>query len=322
MRVNHPEASARGGWRRRWPGRPGGVAGPGTRGFTLIEILIVGALIVLFSGLAIINMQRFFDDAARKATFGEARSLATTLSFTHDHLGYYPRIYTLGKPLTLVTFSIGNQTVLRPGFDTYGYFPFNTTAVNGVVKSWDGPYAGLTHNRSSQNMLVKMRLTDASTLGFPDQIAGEDLKVVLWPADKWRNPWMVYAVVSDPLVATPENPKGLRLINNPSEDATFMNAVVNYGVNHIPGGNELTFERAPAYAAAVLQPAMLYVPFDVVPGGDADFSLKSVTSIFLPTRIDPDEFNPLLAQSIASLSANEFEAGITDVGSDDIYIEF
>jgi len=285
--------------------------------FTLIELLIVGALIVLFSGLAIINWQSYYDDAKRKAMFSEAKQLATTLSFVRDDLGYYPRICFLDRPLSLITFNVAGQTALRPGFDTYGQFPAFTGAVTGVLNSWRGPYDSLSENRIGTGMFVRMRLTDQSLQSFQPTINTEDMRVVLWPSDKDGNPWMHYCVVADSTVANPaNNPLGLRLIVSPDENPSYLNAVVTYGKNGVPGGGPDTQANDPNYFNNVLSKAMLYVKGDVA-GGTAQFSLKSFTSSFSQTLIDPNTFNQFLAQSIKSLSTNVLDAGMRDTGSDD-----
>ena len=53
-----------------WPARRASRRGSFTgcsapHGFTLLEILIVGALIALFAGLAIFSAQQFYDDGKR-----------------------------------------------------------------------------------------------------------------------------------------------------------------------------------------------------------------------------------------------------------------
>jgi hypothetical protein len=304
-------------------------------GFTLIEILVVGALIALFAEMAIISVQTFYDDASRKAMFAESREIATALSFAHDDLGYYPRIYTLGKPRDLVAITDINTSIryLRPGFDTYGYLPAFTPEVDAVYHAWAGPYAGVTANRSPKT-LVKMRLTDDAVNRLPATVGalnGENLQVVLWPTDKWRNPWMLYAVTTDPAVAAADptnNPLGLRLINSPREEAYFLNAVVSVGPNHVPGGRDQTEGRDLNYYNTVLGAAALYIQGDVVQGGDADFTLKSFTSSFGQTPAgdtrlyNTTTFNRLLAQSIQTGNPDQIHVGIKDSGSDDIYISF
>lgn len=288
-------------------------------GFTLIEILIVGALIVLFSGLAIINMQRFFDDASRKAMFGEAKEIATAMSFAHNDLGYYPRIPVLGLPATLVTFTQGGVQFLRPGFDTYGYFPALTPQAANVATVWKGPYLGI----SNQHNTVLVRLTDSALRQVPATgPGGDDFSLIRWPADKWGHPWMIYLVKSDPAAATANNPLGLRLINSPTEEADYMTAVVSYGPNGFPGGNDQTQFTDPNIMTTVLQPGALFVPGDVTGQNVAQFSLKSFSSTNPTTLITPSTFNPLLAQSLKNGAATLNTGGILDSNVDDVVIRF
>ncbi len=62
------------------------------RGFTLIEMLIVAALIAIFSALAVFNISEQLNISKGKAAVAECRSIATAMSFAHDDLGFYPKI--------------------------------------------------------------------------------------------------------------------------------------------------------------------------------------------------------------------------------------
>src|SRR5690606_6989864 len=61
-------------------------------GFTLIEMLVVAALIAIFAGLAVFNIVEQLNREKEKAAIAEARSIATAMSFAHDDLGFYPRL--------------------------------------------------------------------------------------------------------------------------------------------------------------------------------------------------------------------------------------
>ena len=75
------------------------------RGFTLIEILIVGALISLLSGIAIFAVKQMYDSNRRKAMFDETRSIGTALHFAYEDLGFFPRLSVVGKTKSLLTFT-------------------------------------------------------------------------------------------------------------------------------------------------------------------------------------------------------------------------
>ncbi len=74
--------------------------GKATRAFTLIELLIVGALIALFAGLAIFGAQQAYLDNQRKAMIGEARQVATSLDLAYADVNFFPALCFLDKSLT------------------------------------------------------------------------------------------------------------------------------------------------------------------------------------------------------------------------------
>src|SRR5688572_24721218 len=62
------------------------------RGFTLVEMLVVAALIAIFAGLAVFAITAELERNKQKAAAAEARNIATALSFAYDDLGIFPRI--------------------------------------------------------------------------------------------------------------------------------------------------------------------------------------------------------------------------------------
>ncbi|HRR32158.1 MAG TPA: prepilin-type N-terminal cleavage/methylation domain-containing protein, partial [Candidatus Sumerlaeia bacterium] len=61
-------------------------------GFTLVEIVIVAALVALFSGLATFGIQQMLRNNKLKAVIGEARQVGSSLIFAHQDIGFYPSI--------------------------------------------------------------------------------------------------------------------------------------------------------------------------------------------------------------------------------------
>ena len=61
-------------------------------GFTLIEMLVVAALIAIFAGLAVFNIVEQLNREKEKAALAEARSIATAMSFAYDDLGFFPKL--------------------------------------------------------------------------------------------------------------------------------------------------------------------------------------------------------------------------------------
>lgn len=251
------------------------------RGFTLLEILIVAMLITLFSGIAIISIQTLYDQNRYKAMFAEAAEIGTSLSFAYNDMGIYPRLCLINQPRnTMVITSTNNTLLARPHMDTYGYLTA-TMKASVLNTSWKGPYGGKSPARLSQGQrsFVTMRLVDIQTIGYAAQFktaADIDIQLVDWPADTWANPWMVYQVSKTVANGQPT----YRLIE-PGEEPNFLNAVVSYGANRIPGGNQETQIRLAAYYDEMKNRSALYFESG---GGTppADFELRSYRSNILP----------------------------------------
>lgn len=315
------------------------------RGFTLIEMLIVSAMIVLLAGLAILGAQQLYESTKKKAVQDEVKSIATTLSQCKQDVGFYPKINLLGVPSALVLFRQGTPAqkkagsvasyYCRPGFDTYGFYgsglaSFGNTLANPVfqvMQFWKPPYMQVSEARAANTTgrrtgIVRMRLSDAEYhSGFPTSVpynGGDDPSLVWWPTDAYGNPYMVYHISSDPTFGPPQypqNPKGLRLILAPTEEASYMNVVVSYGPNHNPGGSWPNNGGNGGYPNAAL-----YVPGDLF-GTVADYTLKSVTSPNAQCRIDLTmPFMAAIAQSLDNNNPNN--PGTFNNGSDDIFFKF
>ena len=151
-------------------------------------------------------------------------------------------------------------------------------------------------------------------------IGNVDVSIADWPTDTWGNPYAVYLVVGDSSAVLSNNPLGLRLINNPTEDPSFMAAVVSYGPNGVPGGNDLTVNADPGFFQT-LQNARLYLtPSEsaATPPG-AEFTLRSVSGLTFDSS-----FVTSFPESIhaSNLDPNTGRVGMLDTGTDDIVWKF
>ena len=298
-------------------------------GFTLVELLVVGLLISLFSTIAIVNMQRFFDDSKRKAVFDEVKSLGTAASFAYDDIGFFPRLHLLELPKNLVVDRDDNGLAfMRPGFDAYGFLGAYSIHARNVLENWTGSYMGVTEARSrlgqGQKGLIPVRLPD--TTGIGADFGNEDNSLVNWPTDVWGNPYVIYLVGSDGLAVNASNSKGLVFIQNHADDPDFMAAIVSYGPNRIPGGSQDNTGYLPPVGSAdyeSLKAASLYLEGDLV-GTGAAFTLRAVNAADTSASFMDANFANNYANSITHSNPDPTVGrnGILDAGSDDIVWKF
>lgn len=289
------------------------------RGFTLLEIMVVAMLITLLSGIAIISIQALFDQNRYKAMFPEAAEIGTALSFAYNDTGIYPRLCLINQPIDTMVITTSNNTLLaRPHMDTYGYL--NATMKANIIKtSWKGPYGGKSPARLSQGQRahILMRLVDIQTIGYAaqfQQAADYNIQIVDWPADTWANPWMVYQVSK-----TVTNGQPVYHLIQTGEEPNFLNAVVSYGANHIPGGNQATQLHQANYYDEMKNRAALF--FESGTAG-ADFELRSYGSNILPlstltsAQIQDSFYFP------GTADASTGAVGMLEEGTDDIVWKF
>lgn len=289
------------------------------RAFTLLEILIVGALITLFSGIAIIAVQEMYNLNRGKAMYAEAQQIGTALSMAYNAIGFYPRLHTLNQQHSnVVVTGSSNQLLSLPHMDTYGYL--NATMKAGTIDTnWKGPYSAKSTTRLSQGQrsFVKMRLTDPQTISYAalfQQQTAMNIQIVDWPSDTWSNPWMVYHVSK-----TMNNGTPVYRLCKPGEEPDFKNCVVSYGPNHVPGGNLETASNLPAYFDFLKTKAALY--FDDTTG-QANYVLRSYSS----TQFDLDALtSDQLRDSFyypGTVDPQIGAVGMFEEGTDDIIWEF
>jgi prepilin-type N-terminal cleavage/methylation domain-containing protein len=259
--------------------RPGASSARSRSGFTLIEILIVGAIIALFAGLAIFAAQAFYQNTTRKAIQDETKSIGTALAHARDDVGFFPRLHLLGSLFSQLD-PLG--AVLRPGLDTYGFMVAGGRLADGrnvpfSEATWRPPYTSVVEARrlfaQGSRLLVKVRLIDPGTRSYSIPGSNEEVSLVDWPADIWGNPYVVYLVTDGGAPNQNTNPLGLRMISHPLENPKYWAAVVSYGPNGVPGGLDEDINIQQAGTAAYKQYKMdflfnarLFVRGDTVTG--------------------------------------------------------
>lgn len=241
--------------RRRRPARG--------KGFTLIEMLIVAALIVIFSTIAIFSMQELMVSSRRKAAIADLRTIAHTMSAAHMDLAFFPKIGYLAYPLDGadpiggVRRGTASNPELPPRFDALGYLGATNPISRRVINNWRGPYLP---DSSSRSVLSYSPYAYTSTMRIPNPDAGEDDEIMAWPCDPWGSPYVAYLLHTE---------EGVRedWIVEPTEKANYKAIVVSYGRNMIPGGSD----DIGAITQEIRQKAEYYKLYKVDPTGQADF---------------------------------------------------
>ena len=272
------------------------------KGFTLVEILIVAALIALFSGMAIISTSYLVQQSKRKAAVADARTLASVLSISHMNLGFFPKLCYLSMPRAEIQ-NAEAPPKLQPDFDVMGY---NSPSIhpNSVVDAWGGPYYPSPASRKSitggKGYSAQMQMPTMQSDGTP--------KVVDWPADPWGNPYVVYLLYWTPV--SPDNPSSqMKWITSPTVTPDCLAIVVSYGPDGMPGSpcdpkNLVTLRKQS-------EPFKLYRQV-----GEKFFALK-------PEEYGPpvNPINRITALKMAYGYLGQGVAyGIQDPGSDDIIV--
>lgn len=191
-----------------------------TQGFTLIEMLVVAALIAIFAGLAVFNIVEQLNREKEKAAIAEARSIATAMSFAYDDMGFYPKLCFLRfgvdelKQL-IIDNSLPNDSI--DWFDRGG-----TTMANMISKNWGDKYMSGSMPDKYVRMTVNFR--SGSTQDFK------------WPADPWMQPYMAYLVKMDLPAGQTTGQKSPMWANETLGDkASYFAGIVSYGRNMVPG---------------------------------------------------------------------------------------
>lgn len=191
-----------------------------TQGFTLIEMLVVAALIAIFAGLAVFNIVEQLNREKEKAAIAECRSIATAMSFAHDDMGFYPKICWLRFGVDELIQTITDNSLPIDSIDTFDRG--GPTMPTMIKSNWGEKYmAG-----SMGDKFIKMTLNFRSG-GTQD---------VRWPCDPWFQPYMGYFVKIAP---PPNNPNGERIKQWAGETlgdrANYFAGIVSYGRNKVPG---------------------------------------------------------------------------------------
>lgn len=269
-----------------------------TGGFTLIEMLVVAALIAIFAGLAVFNIVEQLNREKEKAAIAECRSIATAMSFAHDDMGFYPKLCFLRfgvdelRRLFLQNL-LPNDSIdwFDRGGDTMG---------NMIQKNWGEKYM----SGSMPDKYVQM------TINF--RSGGK--QAFNWPGDPWNQPYTGYFIKIAP---PPGNPNGVPVPqwadDKLGDRATYFAGIVSYGRNKVPG---YVWDDQNAVNDGIGTTLRLYANDGANPRHfrtDQTFYNSARLSVFVDPAVNPDIVSP-------------YDSGpaphMRDEGSDDKYFEF
>lgn len=196
--------------------------GSAGRGFTLVEIIIVGTLIAIFSGIAVFSMQQIFESNLRKAAIGEVHQIGTALAFAKNDMGIFPKLNFLDDPkATLVDASGVLLPFVSANFDYIGNSTVGLTT--RIANDYAGSYFAMSQSRNGlaqgRKGIVRMRIN-----GDPTNTESD------WPADPWGNPYVVYLIKIERGSGGAPAP---RFINRATEEPDVA-LVVSYGKDGLP----------------------------------------------------------------------------------------
>lgn len=291
------------------------------RGFTLAELVIVATLISLFSTLAVFSIQTQFQNNQRKAVIAETRQIAAALEFANLDTGIFPKLCFLDQSRDgLLFLGVERFGAGGGGFQIYNYMDVAARrtfdAAPAIDRSWRGPYFALSQARrglaQGRGGFAQVVLNES---GWPTT----EEATLRYPTDVYGNPYVVYMMNADltnqQLLFVQEGADGL----NPTKKGTFVNAVVSYGPNQVPGGDE----RFRANFTSPLNGVGLrlytgnpaegrFTSLDVpqyTRARASAWALKYATALGTDTQLAPN-FD------------NTGRVGITDPTSDDVVFEF
>jgi len=187
-------------------------------GFTLVEIIIVAALISLFSGLATFGIQQMLKNNKLKAVIGETHQIGSSLLFAHEDVGFYPNIGYLAYNNDFID--------VRYRWDRVHAMNLPISIIKGqfTYENWRGPYFAASPTRNQ----ISTRYKSLVTMILKPERQGVENEIP-WPADQWGNPYVVYLMKYLPR----EN--DYSFIESLGEEPNFFAAVVSYGPNGVPG---------------------------------------------------------------------------------------
>lgn len=263
------------------------------QGFTLVEMLVVAALIAIFAGLAVFNIVEQLNREKEKAAIAEARSIATAMSFVYDDMGFYPKLCFLRYGLDELTDVITKNNLPSDAIDYYG-FP-NPTMATRLKSNWGDKYmAG-----SMPEKYAQMRFNTST-----------GPKTFDWPRDPFNQPYVAYLVKMDAPQGSPAGTQKQPMwLESLGDKPNYFAGIVSYGRNKVPG---LKWDADQATVNG-RKAGRLFAD-----GGTNNLFILPNRNAY--TQIQLELLTKLSTDGVAGINAGEYT--IREAGSDDKFFEF
>lgn len=194
------------------------------RGFTLLELIIVSALITIFSAIAMFNWKSVVATTKVRATKAETQQMSNALSAVYYDIGMFPKLCYMNMTNKELFGPTDNRFPVPAGFHYMG-FPEVVNYQSKIWKNWKGSYMS-TQTLNIKTFGVQSRY---ATVRLPN---GEEWG---WPADLQGQPYVLYLMKFD----YEGNVPVWGFIEGPTEEADFFCALVSYGENMVPGSDAI-----------------------------------------------------------------------------------
>jgi general secretion pathway protein G len=174
-------------------------------GFTLVELVVVVAIIALLAGILIPVVTSQIDDAKRSRAMGDMDVIAKAFSTFRTHTGMWPNDPTVVVPSAMTTST--------PDFVGFPSLYANPQALTG----WKGPYLNVGYmNGTTMN----------ASLAPTSTAAGAGM------VDPWGQPYRIY------ITAQTNGAGGVICVASRGPDGTF-NSTADQIRNGAPAGDDL-----------------------------------------------------------------------------------
>jgi prepilin-type N-terminal cleavage/methylation domain-containing protein len=187
----------------------------GERGFSLIEIMIVSALLAVFAAIAMINISHLYQSNKTKSAHGDLRMVGEAMEFFINGIDFYPKLNFLiqAEPFDVEL----NATTAQQyqALENYHYMGFDVSHLRRrIQQKWDGKYLALGPGR-----VCRMNIGTAANPLWAD-----------YPKDFWGNPYVLYLLKIDNTVT-----EGVSFVSALGDQPDFDVLLVGYGLDKVPG---------------------------------------------------------------------------------------